>query len=166
MILNLNGFYSIFKKTRNSHSHLKCIKKHKITYPHIIKTLGAYLHTQTILLKCWTHSFTNSISDSLPEFHYWYEPWLAHFKLSVEVSSDWGETLSSFFWTDIREQICLFDPYSFESKIFMILKCIFFFRNRYQKTKIKTSKTWRRLIKFGPWSWFSHGTNRSWKAVL
>ena len=91
---------------------------------------------------------------------------LAHFKLSVEVSSDWGETLSSFFWTDIREQICLFDPYSFESKIFMILKCIFFFRNRYQKTKIKTSKTWRRLIKFGPWSWFSHGTNRSWKTVL
>ena len=29
---------------------------------------------------------------------------------------------------------------SFESKIFMILECIIFFRNRYQKAKIKTSK--------------------------
>ena len=31
MILNLNGFCSIFPKQRNSHGHLKCIKKHKIT---------------------------------------------------------------------------------------------------------------------------------------
>ena len=30
MILNLNGFYSIFTKKCNSHGHLKCIKKHKI----------------------------------------------------------------------------------------------------------------------------------------
>ena len=31
MILNLNGFYSIFTKKCNSHGQLKCIKKHKIT---------------------------------------------------------------------------------------------------------------------------------------
>ena len=29
IILNLNGFYSIYAKKR--HGHLKCIKKHKIT---------------------------------------------------------------------------------------------------------------------------------------
>ena len=29
-ILNLNCFYSIFAKKRNSHGHFKCIKKHKI----------------------------------------------------------------------------------------------------------------------------------------
>ena len=28
---NLNCFYSIFAKKRNSQSHFKCIKKHKIT---------------------------------------------------------------------------------------------------------------------------------------
>ena len=30
-VLSLNGFYSIFEKKRNSHGHLKSIKKHKIT---------------------------------------------------------------------------------------------------------------------------------------
>jgi hypothetical protein len=30
MILNLNCFYSIFAKKRNSHGHFKCRKKHKI----------------------------------------------------------------------------------------------------------------------------------------
>ena len=31
MILNLNGFYSIYAKKRDSHGPLKCIKKLKIT---------------------------------------------------------------------------------------------------------------------------------------
>ena len=31
LILNLNGFYSIYAKKRDSHGHLECIKKHKIT---------------------------------------------------------------------------------------------------------------------------------------
>ena len=31
MILTLNGFYSIYVKKRDSHGHLKCIKKLKIT---------------------------------------------------------------------------------------------------------------------------------------
>ena len=31
VILNLNGFYSIIPKKRNSHGHLKCRKKHKTT---------------------------------------------------------------------------------------------------------------------------------------
>ena len=31
MILNLNGFYSIYAKKCDSHSHLKCIRKHKIS---------------------------------------------------------------------------------------------------------------------------------------
>ena len=30
LFLNLNCFYSIFTKKRNSHGHFKCIKKHKI----------------------------------------------------------------------------------------------------------------------------------------
>ena len=30
MVLSLNYFYSIFAKKCNSHSHFKCIKKHKI----------------------------------------------------------------------------------------------------------------------------------------
>ena len=31
MILTLNGFYSMYAKNRDSHGHLKCIKKLKIT---------------------------------------------------------------------------------------------------------------------------------------
>ena len=32
MILTLNGFYSIYAKKRDSHGHLKCIKKLKFTH--------------------------------------------------------------------------------------------------------------------------------------
>ena len=32
MILNLNGFYSIFGMKHNSHGHHKCIKKQTITH--------------------------------------------------------------------------------------------------------------------------------------
>ena len=31
MFLNLNGFYSIYAKKRDSHGHLKCVKKLEIT---------------------------------------------------------------------------------------------------------------------------------------
>jgi hypothetical protein len=41
MILNLNGFYSIYAKKRDSHGHLKCIKKLKFTHRSFLANTAA-----------------------------------------------------------------------------------------------------------------------------
>ena len=71
MILNLNGFYSIFAKKRNSHGHLKCTKKHKIIPRSCCLSATYYdVLTPKIFIFYWNRDFSHCDSPAQLEDGY------------------------------------------------------------------------------------------------
>ena len=72
MILNLNGFYSIFAKKCNSHGHFKYIKKHKIIPRNCCFCVITLCSSKTFLLismiwklNCFYSIFSHSNPDQI-----------------------------------------------------------------------------------------------------